>query len=260
MLAADTLLLTAARVSTFDDQRLLTHASGFFFERDDRLYLVTSGHVVLDEETQHHPSRIEIELHTDATNLTRSTGFSMLLFRDGRSVWRQGSDDGGSIDVAVIELDRAKLPAGTALNAFTPDHLLPTEDRVEIGAPLLIAGFPLGFHDALHHLPVVRQTVLASAWGLRFQGLGFFLTDARTHRGTSGAAVLMRMAAREATSSASLPWRLLGVHSARMDMGNREADVDEALGLNCAWYADILLKLTQPQPAPTLPPAVETSA
>jgi len=32
--------------------------------------------------------------------------------------------------------------------------------------------------------------------------------------------------------------------SARIDVGTRELGVDEALGLNCAWYADILLTLT----------------
>jgi len=35
------------------------------------------------------------------------------------------------------------------------------------------------------------------------------------------------------------------VHSARLDVGSREADEDEALGLNCAWFADILLTLTE---------------
>ena len=36
----------------------------------------------------------------------------------------------------------------------------------------------------------------------------------------------------------------LGIHSARMDMGGRDLIADESLGLNCAWYADILLTLT----------------
>jgi hypothetical protein len=42
-----------------------------------------------------------------------------------------------------------------------------------------------------------------------------------------------------------LPWILLGVHSARFDVGTRDIELDEALGLNCAWYADILLTLTR---------------
>jgi hypothetical protein len=166
----------------------------------------------------------------------------MLLYRDGKSVWRQGKDRAGAIDVAVIELDRAALPRSTVLRAFTPEHLQRSLDEVEVGTSLLIVGFPLGFHDTLHHLPVVRQAVIASSFGLRFQGLGYFLTDARTHRGTSGAPVVMRMAARGA--SEALPWKLLGVHSACLDVNTRDLKLDESLGLNCAWYADILLTLT----------------
>ena len=45
----------------------------------------------------------------------------------------------------------------------------------------------------------------------------------------------------------------LGVHSARMDMGNRDRVQDESLGLNCAWYADILLTLTQESAARPIP-------
>src|ERR1017187_2985743 len=79
------LLLTTARVSTFDGKRPLTGASGFFFERDGRLFLVTSRHVVIDSPSKHFPNRIEIELHTDAKNLTRSTGVSVLLYLNGKS-------------------------------------------------------------------------------------------------------------------------------------------------------------------------------
>jgi hypothetical protein len=114
---------------------------------------------------------------------------------------------------------------------------------VEVGSTLLVVGFPLGFHDTLHHMPVVRHAVAASSFGLRFQGKGYFLTDARTHSGTSGAPVVMRVS-REDPALAELPWRLLGVHSARLDVGTRDLELDEALGLNCAWYADILLTLT----------------
>ncbi|MEQ8660390.1 MAG: serine protease, partial [Gammaproteobacteria bacterium] len=95
----------------------------------------------------------------------------------------------------------------------------------------------------LHHMPVVRHAVMASTFGLRFQGEGYFLTDARTHRGTSGAPVVMRMTGSDAQPR-ELPWMLLGVHSAQLDLGTRDRLLDEALGLNCAWYADILPTLT----------------
>jgi S1-C subfamily serine protease len=223
---------------------LLTNASSFFFERGERLFLVTSRHVVIDEESNHLPDRIEIELHTDPENMAESTGFSIPLYRSGKAVWRQGLDSAGAIDVAVIEIDRSALPEPTVYRAFDPKHLLNPRELVQIGASLLIVGFPLGFHDTLHHMPVVRQAVIASSFGLRFQGQGYFLTDARTHRGTSGAPVVMS-ASEGASKQDALPWRLLGVHSSRLDVGTRDLNLDEALGLNCAWYADILLTLTE---------------
>jgi hypothetical protein len=235
------LLLTTVRVSTFDGDRPLTGASGFFFEREGRIFLVTSRHVVVDQSSRHFPTRIEIELHNDVNNLTRSFRLSILLYRGGKGIWRQGNDGAGEIDVAVIELDRTALPPTVLMRCFTPEHLLRSLNEVEVGASLLIVGFPLGFHDVLHHLPVVRQAVIASSFGLRFQGLGYFLTDARTHRGSSGAPVVMRGPA----AQEPLPWKLLGVHSSRMDAGTRDLQLDEVLGLNGAWYADILLTLTK---------------
>lgn len=240
------LLLTTSLVSTFLDQRKLTIATGFFFEREGRLYLVTNRHVLLDAQSNHFPDRIEIEFHTDIDNLTSSTTLSVLLYREGKSVWHQGNDTGGEIDVAVIEIDRSALPTSSVVQAFTPSHLVTALEQIEVGTSILIVGFPLGFEDALHHLPVVRQAVIASSFGLRFQGQGYFLTDARTHGGSSGAPIVMR----DLSPTQALPWKLLGVHSARLDMVTRNQQVDEALGLNCAWYADILLTLTENRNAP----------
>lgn len=238
------LLLAAVRISTFNENALLTSASGFFFKRKERLFLVTSRHVVFDEDSEHFPTRIEIELHTNAANIAESTGFSIPLYRNGKSLWRQGQDAAGDIDVAVIEINRKALPKTAVYRTFSPRHLLSSLDHVEVGSSLLIVGFPLGFHDALHHTPVVRHAIIASSFGLRFQGEGFFLTDARTHRGSSGSPVVMRIA-QTTPIHGDLPWMLLGIHSSRFDVGNRDLVEDEALGLNGAWYADILLKLTE---------------
>jgi hypothetical protein len=172
-------------------------------------------------------------------DLTRTAAVPVDLYRGGRAAWRQGKDCGGEIDVAVLPIDRSSLPPGAAFHAFGPGHLLQSLEEVEIGRRLLVVGFPLGFFDTTHHLPVARHAVIASAFGVRFQGQGYFLTDSRLHRGASGAAVV----ARDDTLGA-VPWRLLGIHSARLDMGDRDAGQDETLGLNAAWYADILLTLT----------------
>lgn len=243
--AAEALLLSAVRVRTFVQLRHMTNASGFFFNRNDHLFLVTSRHVLVDSPSQHFPDRIEVELHIDRGNLGASTWFSLPLYADGTSLWHQASDDGGDIDVAVLEVWKDRLPPGAVFDAFGPEHLPAPGYTLPAGASVLIIGFPLGFHDSLHHLPIVRQGAIASAFGLRFDGKGCFITDARTHRGTSGAPVVTSAMAMHADGVASsLPWILLGIHSSTVDMGPRDRDVDESLGLNQAWYADVLMTLT----------------
>jgi hypothetical protein len=237
------ILLTTVRIGTFDGEKPMTNASGFFFERDERLYLVTNRHVVFDEPSDHHPSRIEIELHVASDNIAASNQFSIPLYLDGKSIWREGTDGGGIVDMVTIEIKRDALPSDMVFHAFTPDHLAANYERVEVGSSLLLVGFPLGFHDLLHHLPVVRQAIIASSFGMRFQGQGIFLTDARTHRGLSGAPVVMRMSG-DAAKGRDLPWMLLGVHSSRFDVDGRDLEQDEGLSLNAAWYADMLLTLT----------------
>lgn len=231
----DAVLLTVARLHTFAGPAPLTAATGFFFESAGRLYLVSCRHVFVDPPSGHHPDRIEIELHTDRTNLAQVTQLSAPLYQNGIATWRETHDTAGMVDVALLEIDRNAIPANCVLQAWTPAHIEATPSNVPVGAPLVVVGFPLGFHDTLHHLPVVRQGQVASAFGLRFQGQGYFLTEARMHRGTSGAPVLRNQQG---------DWKLLGIHAARLDMTSRSHSDDESLGLNSAWYADVLVRLT----------------
>lgn len=238
------MLLAVTRIGTFAGTRSLTGASGFFFRREDRLFVVTNRHVLYDEPTAHFPDRIDILVHTDERDLRSHAVMSLPLYRDGLALWRAATDSGGTVDVAVVQVHESPMPLGDTIVAFDPSHLDSRGDEIAIGDALAVVGFPLGFHDTLHHLAVSRSASIASAYGVRFQGQGYFLTDARTHRGSSGSAVLRRRSS-DTHQSPALPWQLLGVHSTRMDMSTRDAVLDESLGLNCAWYADVLMELTK---------------
>jgi V8-like Glu-specific endopeptidase len=244
------LLFGVTRVLTFSGTRQLTGATGFLFQRDDRLYLVSSRHVFIDTPSGHQPDRIEIVLHGDTQDLTRCTSASIPLYWRGQAAWHQAGDTGGDIDVAAIELATSIAETIAQGRRFGMAQLATSHDDLAIGDPVVIPGYPLGFYDTVHQLPVTRSGTVASAYGIRFQGKGFFLTDSRTHRGSSGAPVL----ARRRDPSGDRGWRLVGIHSSRLDMSSRDALLDESLGLNCAWYADVLLTLTERPPAAT-PPA-----
>lgn len=238
----ESILLTTVRVQTFSGSQHLSNATGFFFEREEMLFLITCRHVVFDSVNKHYPDRLELEFHIDEARQLQSAGYSIPLYQNGLGLWRTCSDTAGDVDIAAIEITRKFLPDNVMYQAFSPDHFAKPEDAIEVGHSVIVVGYPLGFQDNLHHLPVARQASIASSFGLRFQGHGYFLTDARTHRGTSGAPVVARI---EGSNSTNLPWLLLGIHSSRLDVGTRDLVLDEALGLNCVWYADALMILTE---------------
>jgi len=107
----DSLLLTTAALQTWADDLQLTNATGFFFERDGNLYLVTSRHVVCDEVSGHFPDRLDVELHTDPSNLAQAATMTLPLSgADGSALWRQGTDDAGLVEalgepVHIVEGD-----------------------------------------------------------------------------------------------------------------------------------------------------------
>jgi hypothetical protein len=243
--SAVAILLTTVRIHTWLGSRGLTSASGFFFRRGMRLYLVTNRHVFADVPSNHFPDRVDIELHTDANDLTRYAIFTIPLYGNGLGLWRQATDSAGSVDVAAIEIDVSRMPQNSVLQTFNAAHLDPGNEIVTVGDTLTVIGFPLGFHDTIHHLAVARSASIASAYGVRFQRQGYFLTDARTHRGSSGSPVIRRRINTQFADSSPLSWQLLGIHSTRIGTRPRDLQEDESLGLNCAWYADVLKTLTQ---------------
>lgn len=235
------LLLAITRVTTVDESgNNLTGATGFFYQTEGDLFLLTNRHVVRSEETGHRPSSLSIELHVDPDNIATTADLAIPLFAEEVPLWNETTDTGGLVDIAAIRLDRNHFPEGAIFEAFTVDQLVQPSNRIELGTSVLIVGFPLGFYDTLHRLPVARQAIVASDFGLRFQGNGFFLTDARLHRGMSGAPVVAAAAA-NFRKIGQLPWMLLGVHAARVDAADTDLAQDDRLGLNCAWYINVLV-------------------
>ncbi|MEZ5450846.1 MAG: serine protease [Thiolinea sp.] len=243
-MSIESILLAVANICSWQGNQQLSSASGFYFERDQQLFLITNRHVVRDEASGHEPDRLEITLHSDPDNIAATTQYSILLYdAQGKALWREATDSAGTVDVVALAIDNEAFPAETRFAAFTPDDLPADLENIEVGESVRVVGFPLNFQDRLHNLPVMRHAIVASSFSLRFQGNGYFLTDSLLHRGSSGSPVVMRTDPK-VSGRDHFPWRLLGVHSARLDSANQEAGEDERLNLFVAWYADVLMTLT----------------
>jgi hypothetical protein len=234
--------LRVAKIRTFAGKTPLTNATGFFYQHDDFLYLVTSLHVVINETTLHRPDRLSLSLHVDAKHLQRRDETSIPLYVDGLPQWYQHSRCRAA-DVVAVAVNDPHLLCNHCISPFRSDDIVNMGEVMPMGQDVLILGFPLGFHDTVHNLPIVRSAILASSFSHPFNGEPYFLTDARLHRGMSGSPVIVRSTSQYDDSAGHAPetkWRLLGIHSSSLDVSDRDPNQDERLGLNTALYASLL--------------------
>ena len=160
-------------------------ATGFFFENDGKLFLVTNRHVVRVEGEHFFPDKLRVRLHINSQDHTQNEDYEIALYRDNKSVWREKP----GVDLVAIELSKPDM-LRFVLISLSPKFLPPNDLVISPGDELMIVGYPFGFSDALHNYPVVRTGAVASYYPTPFQGRPYFLVDARLHPGTSGSPVL----------------------------------------------------------------------
>lgn len=193
--AVDVQSLMTTPVWLYDGRRQVSQGTGFFYANmrpdgtAEAVFLVTNYHVV----TGHAPGspaprsgdRIRFALHKDATNLEAVSDYELPLYdARGEPVW-VSSDMHPNADVVLVPLPARILP----LYVFTEEH---TRGDIKIrptsGATLL--GYPYGFFDRRHLLPIWKTGHVASEPDVDFEGQPTFLVDVSAFPGMSGSPVL----------------------------------------------------------------------
>jgi len=232
----DTMYVRVAQVRTQAGGRPLTNASGFFYQHDKFLYLVTARHVVKDDATQHFPDSLLVSLHANATALEQRNDLPVPLYKDGVPQWFQHPRFDRA-DVVAIAINDPHALSQHFVGTFQRDDIVGMDQELPLGEQVFILGFPLGFHDTYNNLPIVRGATMASSFSHPFKNEPYFLTDARLHRGMSGSPVIYRP---EPPPGNAPDWRLLGIHTSALDVSDRDPGLDERLALNMTWYAALL--------------------
>lgn len=230
----DEMYFRVAKIQTAAGGQTLTNATGFFFLQDRFLYLVTSRHVVINEVASHHPDRLTVSLHASNEDLRQRHELSIPLYVDGVPQWWQHANT--AADVVAVAVNDPQVLSSHFVRTFDGKDILEPAAPLPLGQVVLIPGFPLGFHDTLNNLPIVRSATIASSFAHPFKGQPYFLTDARLHRGMSGSPVIALVS----TPAGPPAWRLLGIHSSALDVSDRDPAQDERLALNTAWYASLI--------------------
>ena len=243
--------LRIAKVRTFADGRPLTNATGFFYLQEGFLYLITARHVVTDPAEGHRPDRLQLSLHDNAANLLQCSELSIPLYAHGLPLWFEHPRFADRVDVVAVPINEPCVLSTQAIATFSEEDVWDMDVVMPLGQDVLILGFPLGFHDTLHNLPLVRRATVASSFPHPFKGEPYFLTDGRMHRGMSGSPVIVSAPGRiDYFGDRPQGWKLIGVHTSALDVSDRDPGLDERLALNTTWYASLIPELL-PASAPS---------
>lgn len=245
------LLLIVSLITMLQGGKPVGSATGFFYLKTDVLYFVTNRHVVVDEEKGLKPDALRLRLHSDPNDLTKNVDRTIDLYSSGTPRWHaHPKHPKVPVDIAVIQLDAKALTSGIILKALSRSNFLPDNLVINPGEDLMVVGFPRGMSDTKHNLPLIRNALVSSAYGVPFEGAPAFLIDANLHPGMSGSPVLTKPKNLWADKSGSTnlmtgsPTYLLGVFSATVSV-NLSATHQEPLGLGAVWYAGLIEEIIE---------------
>jgi hypothetical protein len=240
------LAFSVAQLECFRGNELIARATGFFYAAEGDVYLVTSRHVVLDEDAGHRPNRLKLRLHTDPTDIRKNGVYVVPLYeRDGERRWLEHPTHGAAVDVVAIPLDADRLRTDFVVTPFGPESQVPDDAVIQVGEDVVVIGYPLGLYDVEYNLPLVGRGTLASFYPIPFEGHPYFLIECRLHAGCSGSPVLTKpggvMQNRGATVNLYLSTGiyLLGVNAARVEKDAQRGG-EEPLGLNAVWFTHLI--------------------
>lgn len=259
--------LMTTPVLLMDQGRLVSQGTGFFFgsvrpdDTIDQVFVVTNYHVVTGHappSTTRDGDRVRVVLHEDAGDLTKVRGVELPLYDErGLPVWI-ASDVHPAADIVLIPVPPDAY-RGIRLQVFTEAH---TRGDIRIrptsGATLL--GYPFGFYDQKHFLPVWKTGHVASEPAVDFEGRPVFLVDVSAFPGMSGSPVLAvangLYEAEDGSMRSGRIWKLLGIFSAMPVVRERRPagaagsgveaqEVETSLQLGYVWKAGLIAELAR---------------
>jgi len=188
----DSALLLTARIDTDLDGESM-HGTGFLVQvpcanEKLALALVSNRHVLRDGQ-----GSITIRFHS----ATESKG----VFDLGRTLVLHGEEFGThyvghtapDVDLAAVVVNAVgRVAKGKTL---AEEHIATDTDlrQVSCADTVWFVGYPEGWRDELHNLPLVRSGTVASLPRLNFDGRAEFVIDAQVFPGSSGSPVFARI-------------------------------------------------------------------
>jgi S1-C subfamily serine protease len=150
------IFLTTTIIERISKERPKGVATGFFYESDNNLYIVTNKHVIYgkkfyEENSNPEIDQIKIILHTNKNDLRDNEEITIDLFNNEKKVWIEHDQKEYDVILIPIEVDRNKyVLKSTNRSNIDSDNIVIAFEKI------FVMGYPFGWHDKIHNLPIVR--------------------------------------------------------------------------------------------------------
>ncbi len=233
--------------------RAVSQGTGFFFAsttidgKPDTVFLVTNYHVVTGRPPlspgPRAGDRIRFIFHENPAELTKVRQIELPLYdQRGDPLWIM-SDAVPSADVVLVPVPPEAYRDISVL-VFTEAHTR-GDIRIRPSSGATLLGYPYGFYDESHFLPVWKTGHVASEPSVDFNNLPTFLVDVSAFPGMSGSPVLAVAngiyESEDGTMRSGRVLKLLGIFSAMPVV--RERKPTEVNGLPETQTTEINLQL-----------------
>jgi len=248
----DPIYLSTTLIHRFVANKSKGNATGFFFQsKQGSIYLVTNKHVIYGndfykEEAIPEIDKIDITLHINKNDLSQNKTITIDLFENKDRLWREHPRKDIDIVCIPLNLDRNKFVFASV------DEGLLDASNIKIGfEKIFVMGYPYGWHDSLHNLPITRIGHLSSPFGVPFHGNPFMLGDVETHPGMSGSPVFMHLVDYVTVDKGKLTRHLgqskiilLGVYSGQPKWELTDKKTNKSItiphSLSVIWFGDLI--------------------
>lgn len=231
-----------------ETQQKLASATGFVYERGEKIYLITNWHNVTGKNpitkkqiSEHGgiPDIIVLTLLTQTHPKIKWRNFPMKLYdNEDRAEWLVHPIHKELIDVIALQIEFDKNFKGI----FKPINKVQFDNfKTEVSDEVYILGFPYELNGG-GHFPIWKRASIASEPDIDYDGLPKIFVDTASRPGMSGSPVVFRRIGIHGAEDGKLTDRttfgtiqgFVGVYSGRIG----KSELDAQLGI--VWKSEVI--------------------
>ena len=251
------IFLTTTIINRLRGETALGTATGFFYLKEKKVYLITNKHVLYGEnfaskDASTKVDRLGVVLHTNRKDLRTNEEVVIDLFADGEKLWLEHSQIDTDVVCIPVEIDRDKYAL------VTDDDGIVDVGKIQVFfEQIFVMGYPFGWYDDKFNLPITRIGYLSSPYKVPFKGKPFLLGDVETHKGMSGSPVFMYLKdyitkeedGKSTMNLGQIKLILLGVYSGqpiwRVKDKTTQEEKDIPHSLCAVWFSSLIREIIE---------------